>query len=414
MKKIFLFLCLILIPFPGLAASIVPTYNSYNGIGSSPYNPIYLNIEPTEETENKNTVVRLKNQYGLTNYYDCISTYYKSYGDLGNPNNMSSLLRLVESCLERKQIRKETQCPVGSIFSNGACTTIQPTNTCPDRRTDPTVTNFIYYQGNCFSSEVACKIKYGDNSEYGFGPNSKNIGTTFDAQGFLIQCNCQSGYEWENDTCVKKEIICAVGTINVGNSCLTYTQHCNNYYGSNTNGILGSNGVVNCSCNDGFAWNANNTECVTRINNNNLESNVLTNSDNKIYDSALAKRLSGKILLQVESHGEAWYVDPVTLKRYYMKDGNAAYEMLRKFGLGVTDNDLQKIPTEDSTDKGNIVFINKMKGKILLQVQQHGEAWYVNPKDGKRYYLKNGDEAYRIMRILGLGISNKDLVGIPE
>lgn len=117
----------------------------------------------------------------------------------------------------------------------------------------------------------------------------------------------------------------------------------------------------------------------------------------------------GYILLQVESHGEAWYVDPVSLKRSYMKDGDAAYEMLRRFGLGITDKDLEKIPVEGSKEKGNQAFVNKMKGRIFLQVQQKGEAWYVYPKDGKRYYLKNGEEAYRIMRILGLGITNNNL-----
>jgi hypothetical protein len=33
----------------------------------------------------------------------------------------------------------------------------------------------------------------------------------------------------------------------------------------------------------------------------------------------------------------------------------------------------------------------------------------VNPADGKRYYMKDGDIAYEIMRYLSLGITNKDL-----
>ena len=56
---------------------------------------------------------------------------------------------------------------------------------------------------------------------------------------------------------------------------------------------------------------------------------------------------------------------------------------------------------------------SKLSGKILLQVESKGEAWYVNPSDGKRYYMANGNEAYNIMRKLGLGISNKDLSQIP-
>ena len=37
---------------------------------------------------------------------------------------------------------------------------------------------------------------------------------------------------------------------------------------------------------------------------------------------------------------------------------------------------------------------NNLNGKILLQVESKGEAWYVNPKDGKRYYMANGDQAF--------------------
>lgn len=128
-----------------------------------------------------------------------------------------------------------------------------------------------------------------------------------------------------------------------------------------------------------------------------------------VIDSGLIKRLAGKILLQVDEHGEAWYIDPKTLKKYYMKDGPTAYEMMRRFGLGITDADLAKIPVEGSNVAGDKQLVNQLRGKILLQVEQHGEAWYVNPADGKRYYLKDGAEAYRIMRILSLGISNKDL-----
>jgi len=45
----------------------------------------------------------------------------------------------------------------------------------------------------------------------------------------------------------------------------------------------------------------------------------------------------------------------------------------------------------------------------LLQVEKNGEAWYLNPADGKRYYMKDGQLAYQIMRFLSLGITNNDL-----
>ena len=175
---------------------------------------------------------------------------------------------------------------------------------------------------------------------------------------------------------------------------------------------------------------------------------------------SLADRLKGRILLQVEARGEAWYVDINSRKRYYMKDGATAYEMLRRFGLGITNEDLRKIPVgfdlrfeepdydgdglsdkmeeaigtdmylRDSDGDGHddgteawhgydplgpgrlpvdLAFAERQKGRILLQVESRGEAWYVNPADGRRYYMHNGESAYEIMRFLSLGITNENL-----
>lgn len=174
----------------------------------------------------------------------------------------------------------------------------------------------------------------------------------------------------------------------------------------------------------------------------------------------LAEQLKGRILLQVESRGEAWYVNPDTLKRIYLADGDSAYQLLRDVGLGITDDNLSKIPVgietrfqDTDTDNDGLAdkleealktdvnnpdtdsdgyadgvevlggynplgsgrlpidqnFANGLKGKILLQVESRGEAWYVYPVDGKRYYMKDGDAAYQIMRYLSLGITNADL-----
>lgn len=45
----------------------------------------------------------------------------------------------------------------------------------------------------------------------------------------------------------------------------------------------------------------------------------------------------------------------------------------------------------------DLKFANSMKGKILLSVQGNNEAWYVNPKDGKRYFLGNPSEAVKAL-----------------
>ncbi len=217
--------------------------------------------------------------------------------------------------------------------------------------------------------------------------------------------------------------------------------------------------------------NANNT-------NNNQNTSPANNPERRTFieqeknqanrlDKQLASRLSGKILLQVENGGAAWYVAPKDKQKYYLADGNTAFQALRKFGVGIKNSDLAKIPvgsagqsnTVDSdgdglSDKleaalgtnsvasdsdgdgfsdGQEVFAgynplgknrlpldmrsaNAQKGKILLQVEGKGEAWYVNPADGKRYYLADGAAAFQIMRSLSVGVNNDNLrkIGVGD
>jgi len=140
------------------------------------------------------------------------------------------------------------------------------------------------------------------------------------------------------------------------------------------------------------------------------------------YDASIVQRLVGRILLQVEENGEAWYVNPKDSLRYYMANGFVAYDMMRFFSLGITDANLAKIPTVETSSgmlAANSVcatnsLANQLKGKILLQVEQHGEAWYVHPDKCYRIYLKDGAAAYDIMRFLSLGITNGDLEKMPS
>lgn len=130
----------------------------------------------------------------------------------------------------------------------------------------------------------------------------------------------------------------------------------------------------------------------------------------------LADRLKGKILLQVESHGEAWYVNPLDSRRYYMGRPDDAFQLMRSLGLGITNTDLAKVaqPQDVFIAPYDTGFAETVSGRILLQVEENGEAWYVNPDDYRRYFLGRPADAFEIMRSLGLGISNTDLSSIAE
>jgi hypothetical protein len=117
--------------------------------------------------------------------------------------------------------------------------------------------------------------------------------------------------------------------------------------------------------------------------------------------STLAGRLSGKILLQVEKNGEAYYVNPLDLKGYYLGRPNDAFNIMRHFGLGVSNGDLDNFLRNGAR--------TNLSGRILLQVEDKGQAYYVNPDNRRLYYLGRPTDAFNVMRNLGLGVSNSNL-----
>jgi len=126
---------------------------------------------------------------------------------------------------------------------------------------------------------------------------------------------------------------------------------------------------------------------------------------NNVFASGLSSKLKGKILLQVESAGEAWYVNPDNEKRYYLGRPDDAFQVMRNLGLGISNKDF---------DSFNGKAPSRLSGKILIKVEDSGKAYYVNPTDLKMHYLGKPQDAFQIMRELGLGITNKDLTGIIE
>jgi hypothetical protein len=177
-----------------------------------------------------------------------------------------------------------------------------------------------------------------------------------------------------------------------------------------------------------------------------------------IHSTKKWEKLKGKILLKVEDQGQAYYVDPGDQSMHSLGKPEDAFSVMRSRGVGVTDKDLSQIlpaidnltgedkdddglpdafedavgtdPNDPDTDgdgyndkqelengynpqgEGKMDidenFADKQKGRILLQVEGKGEAWYVNPEDNKRYFLGKPGDAFQVMRDLGLGVSNKD------
>ncbi|MDO8559852.1 MAG: MopE-related protein [bacterium] len=130
-------------------------------------------------------------------------------------------------------------------------------------------------------------------------------------------------------------------------------------------------------------------------------------------DRGLVSRVAGKILLQVDRHGEAWWVHPTRGERYYLRNGKIAYAAMRYLSLGVSTADLARIPRAGTDDRGDAALVKRLSGNILLSVDESGEAWYLDPVDGHRYYLRDGDAAYWLMRYRSLGATTATLEKIP-
>jgi len=180
----------------------------------------------------------------------------------------------------------------------------------------------------------------------------------------------------------------------------------------------------------------------------------------------LEQRLQGQIVLQVEEQGQAWYIDSLLQQKIFLGSPDNAFQLIKILGKGISDQDLEKIPIslkynfDLDTDQDNLSdkiedslgtnkiqidsdqdgyndgleiinnynplksdqqklnidlnFAKKFQGKILLQTEKNGEAWYVNPKNYYRHYIGSPKQILDIMINLGLGISNQDLEKISN
>lgn len=181
------------------------------------------------------------------------------------------------------------------------------------------------------------------------------------------------------------------------------------------------------------------------------------------YSAVFDHDLDGRILLAVEENGESWYVDPVSLNRFFLGRPDDAFFVMKRFGLGISNQDLKKIPValaspaKEDRDKDGIPdyleealglnpylrdtdfdgqgdyeeilssgnpwsadaavydgrLSRRLAGRILLQVEKKGEAWYVDRDDFKRYYLGRPSDAFFIMKELALGVKSEVLSQIP-
>jgi len=120
---------------------------------------------------------------------------------------------------------------------------------------------------------------------------------------------------------------------------------------------------------------------------------------------SLATQLSGRILLQVEENGEAWYVNPVDKKRYFLNGPNAAFSLMSNVAVGISNADFDAFQGKATPN---------LSGKFLLKVEDAGKLYYVNPVNRSLNFVGGPSGAQALIQDKGLGISNANLERIPE
>lgn len=103
--------------------------------------------------------------------------------------------------------------------------------------------------------------------------------------------------------------------------------------------------------------------------------------------------LNGMILLQVEASGEAWYVYPKTADRYFLGRPADAFQIMRNLGLGVKHEVLEQYLSGEFPEKlsGMIVLDVETDGEAYYIYPRDRKGYYLGrPADAFRVMREKG------------------------
>jgi hypothetical protein len=118
----------------------------------------------------------------------------------------------------------------------------------------------------------------------------------------------------------------------------------------------------------------------------------------------LATQLSGRILLQVEEEGQAWYVDPASGQRVFLGDPGEAFDRMSSLAVGITEQNFDVI--QDAVPAG-------LAGNFVIRAEGDGQLYYANPTTRNLEFVGGPENALSLMQETGLGITNQNLNAIP-
>jgi hypothetical protein len=125
-------------------------------------------------------------------------------------------------------------------------------------------------------------------------------------------------------------------------------------------------------------------------------------------NSGVSEALKGRFLLLTEENNEAWYADPTTGKLHYLGRPDDAFAFLKSLALPISNSNLSRLRGEGShlgsVDEG---LAKQLAGRILVQIEDQGQIWYVWPENSQRYFIGKPEDAQRLFIDLGLEIDEE-------
>jgi len=118
----------------------------------------------------------------------------------------------------------------------------------------------------------------------------------------------------------------------------------------------------------------------------------------------VAQRMAGKIVIQTQDKGQAWYVSPVTLKRSFLGPTPAdAMQVMADQALGVSNSTFESY--------GGVAPAN-LSGRFLIKPDDSGKLYYVKTSDRSIVSISSPSDALQLIQEVGVGITNADLAKI--
>lgn len=268
------------------------------------------------------------------------------------------------------------------------------------------------------SSNIFWNISVGEKSSYlklspssitfRFSPAAGSTDKSISLKLYSLSGRGGTYYQDKQVGTVKLENNTATLSLAAGAYLVTYAGANNQIYGQAFYAKNGLAYTVSFSPNGNYLLGDKKTFSLRDADSNLVSATSVNNSNSNnsnqgtVATGSLSNRVKGRILLQVEDKGQAWYVNPSDNRRYSLGRPEDAFLVMRQVALGVSNQDFAALEKNPSA-------WSRLAGRILIKPEDNGRAYYFDPTTLKLHYLGRPQDAFNIMRNLGLGITNNDL-----